>query len=393
MIRSDDLGCRGIRLHGNALVAVYDLRARNREVVVEQADTLVPALAQDRVLHGERPGETVDHVVAAFREDAAADEDAAARRVVDVEAVLVVRHEVVALAEGRQDFLDVRVFAKQRRAVLQLGPGDRVRDERTLDRDVGRAAGEHRLARRFSDHTIAQGDVRTGDIEDRAFVRVADGGRVRSVADEAVIERDRLRGADDKLAPARVRVEGRDADRRRERAWHCERAVDRDLFPSRIPRAGCAVDEHVRAGLDRERRAHGHGHVAGDVNDSAPRVRARERAAHARLRAAVEARQRLGIAQPVRRCGEREVAGIRAGEICDEGDLEADVRTRPIALVHLARDRVHAGMQHARRYGKGLDRILPVSGGIEIVGGTGCDTCGEANLGAVDIYNRGVVVF
>ena len=76
------------------------------------------------------------------------------------------------------------------------------------------------------------------------------------------------------------------------------------------------------------RNAQRAGDIPGDVDDSAPGIRARERAAHARRRDTAQAGERPGVAEAVGRRREREVARIRSRKTGLQLQVEGAARER-----------------------------------------------------------------
>ena len=136
-------------LERHTLVAVNDLRPQQRQVVVQQADPLVPSLPQNAVLHIHRPTQTIQHVVTAPRKHRPPEIHRPPAPVVHIKTILVVRHVRIALPIHRQALLNVRILHQHRTPVLHLRPRNAPRHQTPPHRETARPRRVQRLPRRI----------------------------------------------------------------------------------------------------------------------------------------------------------------------------------------------------------------------------------------------------
>ena len=264
----------GLTFWNDRFVAANDLGAADGEIVVEQRHSFVPTLAENAVFHGDRPGETIEEVVTATRENGTPHDDAAARCVVDIHAILVIGSGGCALAIIGKNALNVAVFDEQGAAVFQLRSGDHAFDQRTLDRQVACAAAVDCLRRPIRDRAVEQRNCGAGQAQHRSATGMADARGVPGVIEQGVIERGGLRVAERDLTPAIGPVKCADGDRGRERPLRVECPVHHEARAGAASRRGVAVEQNVRAGGDVKNGAGRNCNIAGYMNDPVPCGRA-----------------------------------------------------------------------------------------------------------------------
>ena len=130
-------------LGGKTDIVIHQLATEQGHVIAERADALVEGIADDAILHRHAAAQEVDIVVTAVGEDTALDQDGTPARVVNVNAVLIIRGTTFPVGGqhvGNQGVLDVDS------AAVQFRPHHTPGKVRAADHNIGVAAIDHRLA-------------------------------------------------------------------------------------------------------------------------------------------------------------------------------------------------------------------------------------------------------